>query len=197
MGLVARLLSVLSGSKNDVKYNDVKVDAGGDNNLTVQHFQPSGEDSKPLKNDYVMVVEIPRTGGAVAVGYLDPQNEPQAADGEKRLYSRNANGEPITTLWLKNDGGCTIFNDKGVFELAADGSQKGSNDNGSFELEAGGIFKVNGVSIDTNGNISVPGDVSVDGGVDAGDDVLAGNISLKGHVHPGVQTGSGTTGGPK
>ena len=55
---------------------------------------------------------------------------------------------------------------------------------------------VNG-NVQFNGNLSISGDVNIDGSVTSSGDQTAGGISQTGHVHPGVQTGSGTTGAPQ
>jgi phage baseplate assembly protein gpV len=52
-------------------------------------------------------------------------------------------------------------------------------------------INLNGVTIDTSGNISTSGNITSTGG-----NVTAGAIDLKNHVHTGVTTGSGSTGPP-
>ena len=41
------------------------------------------------------------------------------------------------------------------------------------------------------------GNVEITGSVSVSDDVTAGGVSLTSHTHGGVQTGSGSTGGPQ
>jgi hypothetical protein len=176
VGRITRLLSFVRALANGAQVSDVKVDPGGGENITAQHFAPAGDDSHPLPNDYAAIMPVQRTGSEVAVGYLDPLNEPKAQPGDKRVYARDAGGAAVVDVWLKNDGTATTANSNGVsellpdgthlssnsngaFELKPDGSIKGSNSNGSFELQAGGDFLVNGVIIDTEGNITSPATV--------------------------------------
>jgi hypothetical protein len=64
-------------------------------------------------------------------------------------------------VWLKSDGSAITTNANGSYALNADGSQKGQNANGSFELKANGDFLVNGVTIDSAGNVTVPTSLQV------------------------------------
>lgn len=182
MGRIAKLLSFVRVTRNDAKISDVKIDPGGGSNITAEHFAPAGDDSFPLKTDYVVTNDIPRTGGEAAIGYLDPINTPKAQEGDKRIYARDANtGAVIVEIWLKNDGTAITSNSNGSFTLNPDGSIKGSNGAGSFELQAGGDFVVNGVTIDTSGNI-------VTGGTLNADDVTADNqnVTLSTHLTPAL-----------
>lgn len=180
MGRIAKILSFTRGVFNGANLSEVKVDAGGGDTTTPQHFAPAGDDAHPLAGDYAAIVDVPRSGSTVTAGYLDPKNAQSAKPGEKRIYSRNESGEQVAEVWLQNDGTITSSNDKGSSTLAADGSIKGINENGSFELQAGGNFVVNGVIIDPNGNITTPGTLNAD-------DVTADNenVTLSTHGHPG------------
>ena len=75
--------------------------------------------------------------------------------------------------------------------ISSDGSATTFNENGSFELAAGGDFLVNGVTIDTSGNITSPATVS-SAAVEA-PSVKAGGKELAGHDHP-AGTPPGNTG---
>lgn len=52
------------------------------------------------------------------------------------------------------------------------------------------------VTITAPSGLTINANVTVNGTIDATGDVKAGTISLEGHVHGGVQTGSGTTATP-
>ena len=174
MGRIATILSFSRVERNGAKISDVKIDPGGGPNITAEHFAPAGDDSFPLKTDYVVTNDIPRTGGETIVGYVDPINTPKANEGDKRIYARDpSNGNPINEVWLKNDGSILISNDNGsvllrsdggsiittpnsTFDAKADGSIKGANGSGSFELQSGGDFLVNGVKIDAAGAVTIP-----------------------------------------
>ena len=189
MGRIAKLLSFLRVTRNSTKLSDVKVDPGGGPNITAEHFAAAGDDSHPLPGDYVALNTDSGSGRESAIGYLDPLNEPKALPGDKRIYARGEDGVVIVEVWLKNTGGATIVNENGSVTLRPDGAIKGANGSGSFELAAGGDFLVNGVTIDTNGNISTGGKLNAD-------DVTADNqnVTLSTHITPafGVPPTPGT-----
>ena len=90
MGFVAKVLSFLRTDENGIKSSDVKVDRGGQRNITGEHFQPSGFDSVPVdERDYAIAIKIPGSDRYVIVGYVDPENDPVAQPGESRIYARN------------------------------------------------------------------------------------------------------------
>lgn len=182
MGRIARLLSFVRAAINGTRNSDVKADPGGSANVTAQHFQPVGDDSHPLPDDYVAMLPLISTGRYGAVGYVDPKNEQKAQAGEKRLYARNDSGDEVVQIWLKNTGDVLISNDNATFEIKIDGSIKGANSNGSYELQASGDFVVNGATIDTSGNITSPGTVSAVT-VSGSSSVQAAGKELAGHIH--------------
>ena len=178
MGRIAQLLSFVRSTANGTKTSNVTVDRGGGDNRTPQHFSSPGDDAFPLQDDYVQLVSQAGTGRNSAVGYIDPSNDQKARVGEKRIYARDIGGASIVELWLKNDGEAALSNDQGTVTLGADGSMAvetpaatfsvaangsiiGSNGGGSFELSAGGDFVVNGVIIDSAGNLTVPTSLTV------------------------------------
>jgi len=108
MGFIARVLSFLRVTRNDAEISDVKIDTGGGANKTVEHFSSPGDDSYPLKTDYVVTTGIQKSGGQAAVGYIDPINEPVAEEGEKRIYSRDSLGAIKAAILLKNDGSIEV-----------------------------------------------------------------------------------------
>lgn len=169
MGLIAKLLSFArTTTDEDAHVSDVKVDPGGGANVTAQHFGPPGDDAVPLPDDFVACVPSGGSGTEAAVGYIDPKNEPQAAAGEKRVYSRDSNGDVKAVVWLKNDGSLVIENGSGTIEMAA-----------------GGDVTINGVTIDTNGNVIAPGEVTAMDG--------PASVKLSTHQHP---TAMGPSGSP-
>lgn len=161
MGGIGKLLSFFRTIRNGAKVSDVKIDRGGGANITCEHFAAAGDDSFPLTTDYPITTDLPRGGGEAVVGYLDPLNTPKAQEGDRRIYGRDSGtGAEIVEVWLKNDGTALMSNAAGSFVLRPDGSIEGSNGNGSFELESGGDFLVNGVIIDTAGNITSPATIT-------------------------------------
>lgn len=163
---VAEVLSVTRTEVDGVHVTDIKADPGGGDNITAQHFATAGDDSHPLPGDSVVMVPEGGSGTEVAVGYLDPKNEPEAQAGERRLYSRDEDGAIQAVIWLKNDGSILIDNGSGTVELAA-----------------GGDVTINGVTIDTSGNISAPGEVTAMAD--------AAPVNLSTHQHPTAMGPSG------
>jgi len=142
---IGRLLSFVRSTKNNAKISEVKLNPGGGNNITAEHFSDIGDDSRPLKNDYLVYVYLKRSGGMAVVGYLDTKNEQKANAGDKRIYSRNSDGDQVSEAWLKNDGSISL-----------------NNDNGSILLQANGEININGVRITTDGQIITAAGINVD-----------------------------------
>lgn len=166
MGLIGKLIDFVRGEVDDAKVADVTIDPGGGANLTTHHFACSGDDSRPLPDDFVAAVPSTGSGNAMAVAYLDPKNAGEAAAGEKRIYARDSGGDPVVWFWLKNDGSAIVDNGSGSIELGADG-----------------VVTINGATIDTDGNIATPGDVAADGEVTAQAAVPASKVGLSTHLH--------------
>lgn len=183
MGLIAKLLQFTRRGAAD----EAQSDAGGGNTLTATSFSNANSDSHPLPDDYVALVPIPQSGRVMAVGYHDAANERTAAAGENVQYSRNEAGEIVARTHWKNDGSVVTYNAEASVELLADGTVKGDNAAGSFELQAGGNFIVNGVTIDTDGNITTPGNVEA-AEVKATDN----DVTLGTHNHGGPPPTPGT-----
>ncbi len=121
---------------------DVKCDPGGDT-ITAEHFSDPGDDSQPLRGDFVALSDSSGSGCEAAVGFADVKNQGKAKPGEKRIYARDASGAVKVELWLKGDGSLVIDNGSGQVELASSGD-----------------VTINGVVIDASGNIQAPGEVT-------------------------------------
>lgn len=164
MGHVVALLEFTRTTRGDVKVSDVKVDRGGGDIRTLDHFADPGDDSFPLPQDFVATVEQDGTGRESAAGYIDPKNLQKSTAGDKRIYARDPEtGAQVVEVWLKSDGSATTENTNGSVVLGADGSIAGTNVNGSFELQAGGDFVVNGVIIDKDGKVTIPDSLTLAG----------------------------------
>ena len=113
----------------------------------------------------------------------DQKNQNTSAPGARRFYSRDPeSGSIVGEIILGNDGTITLKNDKVSQTIAADGSASLVNELGSSVLQANGNFVINGVTIDTDGNIDSPGTITGD------TDVVGGGISVKDHLHDGSPT---------
>jgi len=87
------------------------------------------------------------------------------------------------TVWLKKDGSIHAENPKVHVILGADGVINMNNGVGNITMAANGTVTINGVTIDTAGNITAT-------------NVTAGGKSLRTHVHGGVMAGGANTGAP-
>jgi hypothetical protein len=187
MGRIAKLLSFFRTERNGAKISEAQVDPGGGANITAQHFANPGDDSQPLPGDFVALATSSGTGRENAVGYLDPLSERKALKGEKRIYARDANGAPVAEVWLKNTGDVEVANADATFTLSIGGSLKGQNGAGFFELTPSGDFLINGVIIDSSGNITSPANISgvaISGTTVAGSSsVTVAGSSIGGHIH--------------
>lgn len=83
-------------------------------NVTAETFAPSGDDSPPLPEDRIVLVQTDGTNNFVAVGVLSVSQG--AKPGEKILYSRDENGEVMAAIKLLNDGSIQMqtFGDAGI-----------------------------------------------------------------------------------
>lgn len=146
MGLIGFLRSFTRASRNGSFVDDVKIDAGGQDNITAEDFRPSGDDSQPLPGDYPFYVGGVGNGRGAILGYVDPKNQGVADKGEKRIYARNSSGAVVCEAHFKKDGSYKIFNSIGFTEMGADGTAN-----------------TNGVTIDKDGNMNVPNSLILNG----------------------------------
>ena len=164
MGSVAALLEFVRALRGEsTKVSDVKVDRGGGDNRTLEHFADPGDDSFPLPQDFVAAIDQEGSGRGSAVGYIDPLNEQKAEAGDKRIYARDpATGAQVVEFWLKSDGSAIM-----------------SNASGSAELRANGDFAVNGVIIAADGSVTIPTSLTLAGKEIAGHDhaIIGGSSS--------------------
>ena len=188
MGLISKLLSYTRiGDRNGAKVSDVKHDPGGGANQTGEHFQAANGDSVPLPGDYILTVNVQRTGGQVVVGFIDPKQEQTAGPGENRQYARNASGEQVVQLHLKADGSAILSNDNASSEMKPTGEVNTQNASGFYKLKDDGTVDINGFTIAPDGSAVSP--VSVTAPTVAGStSVTAAGKELAGHTHAGSPT---------
>lgn len=97
MGRIGRLIQTTIE-----KYIVQTVEAYFGANVTAETFAPSGDDSPPLPDDRIVLVQTDGRGNFVAVGVLSVSQG--AKPGERILYSRNDKGEVMAAIKLLNDG---------------------------------------------------------------------------------------------
>jgi hypothetical protein len=139
---------------------EVKIDAGANEIATVEHFGNCGDDAPPLQGDVAALEDSVGAGGEQATGYLDIRNEGKAAQGEKRIYARDKDGNVVAEIWLKGSGSITIENGSGHVTIGDDGN-----------------VDINGVKIDTDGNLVAKGEVTAKG------ETPGTAVSLSTHLH--------------
>jgi hypothetical protein len=178
MSGIAIVLSFERKNDEDGHGINVNLDPGGEP-FTADHFGVPGIDAPPMRDDSAALVESHGAGQEQAVGYEDTKNAGQAQAGEIRIYARDANGAPMCTVFIRNDGRIQM-----------------SNANGSIELAADGPVNINGLVIDVDGNVTTPGQISADGEVTAMAVSPATSVTLSQHIHPtGVGPSSPATPG--
>lgn len=158
MGLLAILRSFSRRDVDDASgLGEAVVDLGGEELRTAQHFTPAGIDARPRPGDYVAGVEVGRQ--VVLLGHADPSGGIAGA-GEVRVYARNGDGAGVAAVHVKADGSVLITNEEG----------------GSIEMATNGDVTINGVLIDTDGNVVAPGEVTAKDGPGT-------SVGLSTHLH--------------
>jgi hypothetical protein len=91
------------------------------------------------------------------------------------------------------------INTSGAELRSDDGSATVSVDSGHIvKIVAPGGCTINGLTIDSSGNLATPGKVTATGSIaSTGGDVVAGAVSLTSHLTTGVTPGSGVSGPPQ
>ena len=157
MGLMAVLKNFTREFAGGVHHTDATVDPGGQPLKNCEHFAPAGDDAHPLNNDFVATVGIPRSGGQVAVGYVDPNNPAKTQPGGKRIYSRSEAAEIQGEVWLKNDATNILQNANIILTQSPDGT---------YTVDNGGVAMVwtpdGNVTVTTQGAVNVSAASSVD-----------------------------------
>lgn len=119
MGRFAKVIISERRTKRDgAEIVEIRADIGGNDTHACELYQPSGDDAIPLPGDFVELEPGVESGTWVVVGVHDRRNRGTAAAGEKRLYARDEDGNPVCEIWLKGDGTLAIDADVSV-ELTA------------------------------------------------------------------------------
>lgn len=165
MGAIARVIQTQNSEteEEDELPNIIQtVEAHFNDSKYCEQFAPSGDDSPPLPEDRVLIVDVEGTGNAVSCGNL---TESQGANpGEKILYSRNPDDKKLVSkIYLKNDG---------TIQLS---SLQDDEVKSSLTLKSDGTFEINGeadttLTIKGNLTIKIDGDAKIE---------VGGNCDLK------------------
>ena len=182
MGLIATITEFYREIKNGVEAPFLKVEAEKSVNFTTPHFTPPGDDSPPLLNDQAALVESTGEGRMNSVGYIDNTNPGVANPGEKRFYCRDGEGVIKAVLYMQNDGAFSVISDDYEISALANGTIKIANSTGNFDMASGGTINLNGVTIDTDGNLTSPKKITGDSG-DFTSSLKASTKEIVGHTH--------------
>lgn len=152
-------------------------------NLTAETFAPSGDDSPPLAEDRIVLVQVDGTGNFVSVGVL---TESQGAKpGEKILFSRNEDGEIQAALKLLNDGKIEMispadvqFNVKKNMQIAAEENLEASGKAVSVSAQDGMELKGSDVSVKGESSLTL---------TSAKTELTGGQVTCKGTATPSGQ----------
>lgn len=154
MAMIGVILNFIPSPDQTV--DQVEVDLGGEDTLTVDYLMPAGEDSQPLPGDWVQLVKGKGTGKYSAVAYVDLSNPRDAAQGEKRMYARMPEGAVVSNIDMINNGRVQIRNENGTIVLFDTGQIDLQNANGFIRLLQDGTVNINGVTIAPDSAITGP-----------------------------------------
>ncbi len=116
MGRIGTVLEF--GREAEVEW--VKIDLGGENTKTADHYSPPGVDAPPLPGDFAALETSTGEGTVQATGYSDATTR-EASPGEHRTYARDSDGLVVGSLWLKGDGSIVAANAGGQMTLSTAG----------------------------------------------------------------------------
>lgn len=174
MSTVARLIQTENGDDEEIIQT---VEAHYGENKYCDQYAPSGDDSPPLPEDRVVLLDIEGTGNCASVGVLAKSQG--AEPGEKILYSRDEDGNVKAKIHLKKDGS-VVFEGEGDAELTIKGgvniTVKGDaavkvdgkasvKADGNVQVESSAKTIVKGSNVEVNGNVKITGGTCEVGGV--------------------------------
>lgn len=161
MGRIGRLIQAAIG-----EFIVQTVEAYKGANLTAETFAPSGDDSPPLPDDRIVLVQVDGTGSFVAVGVLSRSQG--AKPGERILYSRDEDGEVQAALRLLNDGKIEMVSPADVrmdgknFSVTAEEKISAKGNDVTVEGESSLTLKSAATEL-TGGNVKCKGIAAPDG----------------------------------
>ena len=184
---MGRITRVLSNIGSRIK---ALADAGDINEM--EHLQPLGDDSRPLPQDDGWSDRTNKSGGDVYLGAFDYENK-IAKPGEKRTYARDADGNPVSHVYQKDDGTIIIANDSYSKTINPDGSFVETNGTYSKSVSADGSFtETNGAYTKTNGaytkTVATSGEVNINGFIIGPDGAASSPVSVTAPIVDGASS---------
>lgn len=148
----AKIISVEIKNEDSINKIFLTCEAEFGHNVQAILYNPAGDYSIPLPDDFVTLVKVPGTGNYIAIGNLNTIDN--IDKGEKYLYSRDANGDEITSIYLNKTGDIALNanSDKVKIQLKNDGKLIVDTD-GEIDINGGGNIKIDATTdIELNGN---------------------------------------------
>jgi hypothetical protein len=137
----AKIISVEIKNEDSINKIFLTVEGIYGHNIQPILYNPAGDFSVPLPDDYVTILELPGTGNYIAIGNLNTVDN--IDKGEKYLYSRDENGNEKASIYLDKTGKLSITT-TGAMEFVAGGDITFENDLGAFKLQnSDGQFSAN------------------------------------------------------
>lgn len=144
MGRIGRVLDIMFE-----KFIRIVLETRFGFNQSTDYFSASGDDSPPMANDRLLLLKIDGTGNFVSCCALSVSRG--AKPGEKILYARDSNGNPVSFFKMLNNGKIEI-NSNGEKAARKGDRVKVSIPAGSFLIAAsGGVL--NPAPVDVEGTI--------------------------------------------
>lgn len=187
------------------RVNDFKVEAEDEKNLVIQNL---GRNIKiSLAEDYIKITtKSGGKGGGETSSRSSDNGDSTNNDSANASTAEGANSE-------EQSGSTEILIREGGIDIKSKGDIKAECKNISavienqieakcktiiVEAQESATIKANNITLD--GNVTIKQNLHVEGNIDCdsnitGSAVKAGSIDLAGHVHGGVENGSGKTGG--
>lgn len=157
MNTIARVIKTENGDEEEIIQT---VEAHYGENKYCDQFSASGDDSPPLPEDRVAIMDIEGTGNSVSVGVLSKSQG--AKPGEKLIYSRDEDGNVVAKIHLKNDGSVLFEGEKDA-ELTVKGDVNITvNGNAKFNIDKDAEITAKNITL--KGNIKVTGGTCEIGG---------------------------------
>lgn len=173
---MGRLARVVSSKIDDDNHLILTVEYKKDHNIQVEYFTPSGDNSYPLEDDRVALIDIDGTGKYIAVSSL--LVDQGMDEGDKIIYSRDTDGNLVAQSHYKNDGTVEHTTDSNIItNVNNDAVIQELNDDGTYNLTTDDTFTetIGGDLVE-----DVTGDVDVD--ADGNATIDATNIELNGNT---------------
>ncbi len=144
MGRLGNILEISSVDKEGVKTVEVRIEIAANHIITPAQFLAPGVDAKPLKTDMAVTTSVPGNDKHAVVGYLNAADVDLSKPGEIGLYSRNALGARVATVYLKKDGTIEMENLTGKVTMSPSLGLTIQNGPGSIIISPAGSVSING-----------------------------------------------------